>query len=130
MCLCGLFHLGVLLCVLYLRTIFVVRQNGLGAVHVVELLASLLSAVRFASTRHRVPICFREVYSVVLVNVPSVPLPVPSWTPADRVTGMLIVLEVLGQDAVQMPFVEHDDVIQTIAAYAADHSFAIRILPG
>ena len=42
-------------------------------------------------------------------------------------SGIVIVVEVLGQDAVQMPFVEHDDMIQTIAAYAADHSFAIRI---
>ena len=44
-------------------------------------------------------------------------------------SGIVIVVEVLGQDAVQMPFGEHDDVIRTIAAYAADHSFAIRILP-
>ncbi len=35
-------------------------------------------------------------------------------------SGIVIVVEVLGQDAVQMPFVEHDDMIQTIAAYAAD----------
>ena len=64
-----MFRLGVLLSVVYLRTIFAVRQNGLFAARVVELLASLLCAIRLASTRHRVPICFREVYSVVLVNV-------------------------------------------------------------
>lgn len=29
-----------------------------------------------------------------------------------------------------MRFVEHDDMIQTTAAYAADNSFTIRILPG
>ena len=45
-------------------------------------------------------------------------------------SGIVIVVEVRGQDVVQMPFVEHDDMIQTIAAYAADNSFAIRILPG
>ena len=59
--LCGFCRLGMLLCLLYLRTIFVVRQNGLGAVHVVQPLVSLLGAMSFASTCHRVPICFREV---------------------------------------------------------------------
>jgi hypothetical protein len=42
-------------------------------------------------------------------------------------SGMVIVVEVLGQDAVQMPFVEHEDMIQTIAAYTADNSFTIRV---
>jgi hypothetical protein len=41
----------------------------------------------------------------------------------------MIVVEVLGQDSAQIPFVEHDDMVQTIAAYAADNSFTIRILP-
>ena len=42
----------------------------------------------------------------------------------------MIVVEVLREDAVQMPFVEHDHVIQTFSAYGADDAFAVRILPG
>ena len=41
----------------------------------------------------------------------------------------MVVLEILGQDAMQMGLVEHNHMIQTIAAYRTDNSFAVRILP-
>ena len=44
-------------------------------------------------------------------------------------SGIVIVAEVFGQDAMSMSFVEDDQVIETFAAYAADDSFAIWILP-
>jgi hypothetical protein len=44
--------------------------------------------------------------------------------------GMVIILKILGQDSVQMPFVQHDRMVQTLPAYGADHAFAVRILPG
>jgi len=43
--------------------------------------------------------------------------------------GIVVVLEIPSQDATQMGLVEHDDMIQTSAAYRTDDSFAIRILP-
>ena len=44
--------------------------------------------------------------------------------------GVVVVVEVLGQDAMQMAFVQNDDMIQTVAADAADGALAIWILPG
>ena len=43
--------------------------------------------------------------------------------------GVVIIVEVLSQDAMQMGLVQHNHMIQTIAAYAADDSFAKWILP-
>ena len=45
-------------------------------------------------------------------------------------SGIVIVIEVIRQDAVQVSSVEHDQAIQAISAYAADYTLAIRILPG
>ena len=44
--------------------------------------------------------------------------------------GIVIVGEVVRKDAVKMPFVQHDHVVQTLPANAADDPFAIGILPG
>jgi len=43
--------------------------------------------------------------------------------------GIVIVLEIVGQNAMQMGFVQCDHMIETLLPYGADHSFAIRILP-
>ena len=45
-------------------------------------------------------------------------------------SGIVIVVEVIRKDAIPMSFVEHDQAIQAISAYAADYTLAIRILPG
>ena len=45
-------------------------------------------------------------------------------------SGIVIVVEVVRKDAVQMSFVEHDQVIQAVSAYAADDAFAIRVCQG
>ena len=42
---------------------------------------------------------------------------------------MMVVIEVVREYAVQMPFVEHDQTIQTFSAYSPDDAFAVRILP-
>ena len=44
--------------------------------------------------------------------------------------GIVIVVEVLGQDAMQMSFAQYNHMIQTFSTYRADHPFVIRILPG
>ncbi len=44
--------------------------------------------------------------------------------------GRVVVVEILGQDAMQMGLVEHDEMIQTIAAYGTDDRFTRRILQG
>ena len=44
--------------------------------------------------------------------------------------GIVIVVKVVRNDAVKMPFVQHDHVVQTLSADAADDPFAIGILPG
>ena len=44
--------------------------------------------------------------------------------------AVLIVGEVLGEDAFQMSFVQDDHAVQTFSAYGADDAFAIGILPG
>ena len=44
--------------------------------------------------------------------------------------GIVIVVDVVRKDVVQVPFVQHDHVVQALAAYAADDAFAIGILPG
>ena len=43
--------------------------------------------------------------------------------------GSVIIIEVVREYAVQMTFVQHDQVIQTFSAYGADHAFAVWILP-
>ena len=43
--------------------------------------------------------------------------------------GVVIVVEVLAENAMQVLFVEHDDMIQTVVTYTADGALAIRILP-
>ena len=44
--------------------------------------------------------------------------------------AVVIILEVIGEDALQMGFVQYDHVVQTLSAYGADDAFAIGILPG
>ena len=44
--------------------------------------------------------------------------------------GIVIVVEVVRKDAVKMPFVQHDHVVEALPANAADDPFAIGILPG
>jgi len=41
-----------------------------------------------------------------------------------------MVRETRAKDAAQMPVVEDDHVVQTLAANGADHAFDVRILPG
>jgi hypothetical protein len=43
---------------------------------------------------------------------------------------MILPGEVIRKSAVQKSFVEHDQSIQTVLAYAADYALATRILPG
>ena len=43
---------------------------------------------------------------------------------------MVIVVEVVCQYAAQMPFIEHDQVIQTFPAGGSDDAFATWILSG
>ena len=42
----------------------------------------------------------------------------------------MIVVKVRNQNAFEMGFVEYDHVVQTFPANGADHSFAVRVLPG
>ncbi len=44
--------------------------------------------------------------------------------------GVVIVVEVIREDAVQVFFIQHDEMVETLAAYGADNPFAVRILPG
>ncbi len=44
--------------------------------------------------------------------------------------GIVIVVEVIPKDSVEMPFVEHDQVVETFPTYRADDSLAVGILPG
>ena len=44
--------------------------------------------------------------------------------------GALVIVDVRGQDAAQMAFVEDHDVIQTLATYRTDHALDVRVLPG
>ena len=44
--------------------------------------------------------------------------------------GIVVVVEVILENAVQMPFVEHDHVVEALPAYRTDDSFTIWILPG
>ena len=44
-------------------------------------------------------------------------------------TPTMVVVEVPGEDAPQVPFVEDNDVIQAVSPDAADHAFDVRILP-
>ena len=44
-------------------------------------------------------------------------------------SSSMIVGEVLGDDAVKMPGVEHHDVIETLAPDGADQALGVRILP-
>ena len=44
--------------------------------------------------------------------------------------GIVVVVEMLGQDSMQMSLVQHDRVVQTFSAYRTDDAFTIRILPG
>ena len=48
---------------------------------------------------------------------------------SSRGLALVVVREILGQDTMQVGLVEHDHLIQTIAAYRTDDSFAIWILP-
>ena len=43
--------------------------------------------------------------------------------------GIMVVVKVLGQDSLQMPFAQHDHMVQTFSTYRTDYPFAIRILP-
>jgi hypothetical protein len=43
--------------------------------------------------------------------------------------GPVVVDEVLAQQAAQMGFVQHHDVVETLAAEGADETFHVRILP-
>ena len=45
-------------------------------------------------------------------------------------TRVVIILEVIGEDSLQMGFVQDDHVVQTFWAYGTDDAFAIGILPG
>ena len=45
-------------------------------------------------------------------------------------TRVVIILEVIGEDSLQMGFVQDDHVVQTFSAYGTDDAFAIGILPG
>ncbi len=45
-------------------------------------------------------------------------------------SSSMIVGEVLGDDRVKMPGVEHHDVIETLAPDGADQALGVRILPG
>jgi len=42
----------------------------------------------------------------------------------------VVVREVGSEESPQVPFVEHDDVIQALAANRADGALDVRILPG
>jgi len=44
--------------------------------------------------------------------------------------GALVVVDVRGQDAAQMAFVEDHDVIETLAADRTDHALDVGVLPG
>ena len=41
----------------------------------------------------------------------------------------VVILEVLGQDSVQVIVVQHNHVVQALSAYGADQSLHVRILP-
>ena len=41
--------------------------------------------------------------------------------------GIVIVVEVVRKDAVQMPFVQHDHVVEALPTYRTDDAFAIGI---
>ena len=43
--------------------------------------------------------------------------------------GIVIVLKILGQNAMQMFFVEHDHMVETFATNGTDDSLAVGILP-
>ena len=42
----------------------------------------------------------------------------------------VVVIEVLAEDAVEMPRVEHNKVIETLSPYGADEALDVRVLPG
>ena len=44
-------------------------------------------------------------------------------------SGIVIVVEITRKDAVQMPFIQHDDVVEALSPYGADDAFAVRALP-
>ena len=43
---------------------------------------------------------------------------------------LVIISEVRTEDPLQMPFVEYDDMVETVAADSAVQAFNVRILPG
>ena len=45
-------------------------------------------------------------------------------------SAAVVVFEVGGEDTLQMPLAENDDMIQTLSANRSDHAFAVGILPG
>ena len=45
-------------------------------------------------------------------------------------SGVVIVIEIVRKNAMQMPFIQHDDMVETLSSYGADDPFTIRILPG
>ena len=45
-------------------------------------------------------------------------------------TRIVIILEVIGEDSLQMDFVPYDHVVQAFSAYGTNDAFAIGILPG
>ena len=42
----------------------------------------------------------------------------------------MVVIEVLAEDAVEMPRVEHNKVVETLSPYGADQALDVRVLPG
>ena len=42
---------------------------------------------------------------------------------------LVIVAEVIGNDSLQMPFVQHDDTVQAFSPYTPDYTLAVRVLP-
>ena len=45
-------------------------------------------------------------------------------------TGPLVIVDIRGQNAMQMAFVKDHDVIQTLARVRTDHALDISVLPG
>jgi hypothetical protein len=49
---------------------------------------------------------------------------------AEMRAAPMVVGEIRAKHAAEMPVVEDDHVVQTLAANGADHAFDVRILPG
>ena len=42
----------------------------------------------------------------------------------------MIIIQIRGQQSLEMPVVEDDDVVQKLSAKASDHAFNIGVVPG